>query len=51
MRPFLFECDSTEQVVLNWEHDGMQWVDRSRLQSDDCVSWQSPIVKALLDHS
>jgi ribose 1,5-bisphosphate isomerase len=46
--PFLFECDSSTQLVLNWEHTDVQWVDPARLQEADCVSWQFPLVQALL---
>lgn len=37
--PFLFECESSEDLVLNWKHDEVQWVQLSRLQVADCVSW------------
>jgi 8-oxo-dGTP pyrophosphatase MutT (NUDIX family) len=46
--PFLFECVASEGIVLNWEHDEVQWVDPSWLDSADCVQWQSPLVQALL---
>lgn len=46
--PFLFECDSAHELVLNWEHDEVQWVDPARLQAADCVNWQFPLVQALL---
>jgi ribose 1,5-bisphosphate isomerase len=46
--PFLFECDSAPELVLNWEHDEAQWVEPSRLQAADCVNWQFPLVQALL---
>lgn len=46
--PFLFECDSPDGLSLNWEHDGFEWVDPARLESADCVTWQSPLVRALL---
>ena len=46
---FLFQCNSVDGVVLNWEHDDVQWVDPSRLASADCVSWQLPLVNALLE--
>jgi len=45
---FLFECDSTENLVLNWEHEEVRWVPPSRLDSPDCVGWQFPLVRALL---
>jgi ribose 1,5-bisphosphate isomerase len=48
VHPFLFECTSAEGVVLNWEHDDVQWVDASRLSESDCVTWQYPLVQALL---
>ena len=48
VHPFLFECDSSEDLVLNWENDEVQWVEPSRLESADCVGWQSPLVRALL---
>jgi 8-oxo-dGTP pyrophosphatase MutT (NUDIX family) len=47
--PFLFESDQTQPLVVNWEHDAAQWVDPSRLESPDCVGWQLPLVRALLD--
>jgi ribose 1,5-bisphosphate isomerase len=46
--PFLFECEGTDQVVLNWEHDEVAWVEPSRLEAADCVQWQPPLVRALL---
>jgi len=49
VHPFLFECDPTPRLVLNWEHDDVQWVDPSRLDAGDCVTWQFPLVRALLD--
>jgi 8-oxo-dGTP pyrophosphatase MutT (NUDIX family) len=48
VHPFLFECDSSDDVVLNWEHDDVQWTNPSRLLSRDCVTWQFPLVDALL---
>ena len=45
---FLFECDSADGLVLNWEHDDVQWVDPERLRDADCVSWQYPLVQTLL---
>jgi ribose 1,5-bisphosphate isomerase len=48
VHPFLFSCDSSARVVLNWEHDDMQWVEPSRLESADCVGWQFALVQALL---
>jgi hypothetical protein len=47
--PFLFETAHTQPLVLNWEHDDAGWVDPSRLESPDCVGWQVPVVRALLD--
>jgi ribose 1,5-bisphosphate isomerase len=49
--PFLFECETSEHLVLNWEHDEVQWVQLSRLQLADCVGWQYPLVHALLHGS
>ena len=46
--PFLFESQQVPSLVLNWEHDEAQWADPSRLDSPDCVSWQLPLVRALL---
>jgi 8-oxo-dGTP pyrophosphatase MutT (NUDIX family) len=46
--PFLFECDRPPHLVLNWEHDDVQWAAPSRLESPDCVAWQLPLVRALL---
>jgi 8-oxo-dGTP pyrophosphatase MutT (NUDIX family) len=46
--PFLFETRRTQPLVLNWEHDDVQWADPSRLESPDCVGWQLPLVRALL---
>lgn len=46
--PFLFECDSVDELVLNWEHDEMRWVEPSYIESADCVAWQLPLVHALL---
>jgi 8-oxo-dGTP pyrophosphatase MutT (NUDIX family) len=48
VHPFLFEADLVQDVVLNWEHDEMQWADPTRLASADCVAWQLPLVQALL---
>jgi ribose 1,5-bisphosphate isomerase len=48
VHPFLFECESSEDLVLNWEHEEVQWVELSRLQMADCVGWQYPLVHALL---
>jgi len=47
--PFLFECNATQALVLNWEHDDVQWAEPSRLESADCVGWQFPLVRALLE--
>src|ERR1051326_3911877 len=30
VHPFLFEADLAQDVVLNWEHDEMQWADPKR---------------------
>jgi 8-oxo-dGTP pyrophosphatase MutT (NUDIX family) len=46
---FLFETDHPQPLVLNWEHDAAQWADPSRLAQSDCVAWQLPLVRALLD--
>jgi 8-oxo-dGTP pyrophosphatase MutT (NUDIX family) len=46
--PFLFDCDPTARVVLNWENDDVEWVEPARLASPDCVTWQQPLVEALL---
>lgn len=48
VHPLLFECQRPDGLVLNWEHDDVQWVEPSRLQSPDCVDWQFPLVKELL---
>ena len=48
VHPFLFECDSGSNVVLNWEHEEVQWVEPTRLQKPDCVRWQYALVDALL---
>jgi 8-oxo-dGTP pyrophosphatase MutT (NUDIX family) len=45
---YLFESQQVPSLVLNWEHDDVQWADPSRLDSPDCVSWQLPLVRALL---
>jgi 8-oxo-dGTP pyrophosphatase MutT (NUDIX family) len=45
---YLFESPQVPSLVLNWEHDEVQWADPSRLDSPDCVSWQLPLVRALL---
>ena len=50
VHPFLFECDSSEELVLNWENDEVQWVEPSRLESADSVRWQLPLVQALLSN-
>jgi 8-oxo-dGTP pyrophosphatase MutT (NUDIX family) len=47
--PFLFDSDEAQPLVVNWEHDDAQWVDPSRLEQPDCVGWQLPLVRALLD--
>ena len=49
VHPFLFDCDPAPPLVLNWEHDDVQWVDLSRMELPDCVGWQLPLVRALLD--
>jgi 8-oxo-dGTP pyrophosphatase MutT (NUDIX family) len=46
--PFLFECSPGSTVVLNWEHDCVQWVDPSWLDRSDCVPWQADLVRSLL---
>ena len=46
--PFLFESQHVPSLVLNWEHDEVQWAEPSRLDSPDCVSWQLALVRALL---
>lgn len=48
VHPFLFECDSSQELVLNWENDEVQWADPSRLEMPDSVRWQVPLVRALL---
>jgi 8-oxo-dGTP pyrophosphatase MutT (NUDIX family) len=48
VHPFLFES-ATTNVVLNWEHDAVEWHTPSRLLDPDCVGWQAPLVRALLD--
>ena len=48
VHPFLFECEPSPEVRINWEHDDLQWVDPSRLEAPDCVSWQWALVRALL---
>jgi len=48
VHPFLFECDPAPPLMINWEHDDVQWADPSRLDAPDCVSWQAPLVRALL---
>lgn len=50
VHPFLFECDSSETLVLNWENDEVQWAEPSRLESEDSVRWQLPLVEALLSN-
>ena len=45
--PFLFDCPSSG-VVLNWEHDAVQWVDPGWLGQPGCVPWQAALVRALL---
>jgi 8-oxo-dGTP pyrophosphatase MutT (NUDIX family) len=47
--PFLFESQQLPALVLNWEHEEVQWADPSRLDSPDCVNWQLPLVRALLE--
>lgn len=46
--PFLFESSSAE-VVLNWEHDAVDWVEPAHLEVTGFVSWQRAIVAALLE--
>ena len=46
--PFLFESQQVPALVLNWEHDEVQWAEPSRLDAPDSVSWQLPLVLALL---
>ena len=46
--PFLFESEHRPTLVLNWEHEEAQWADPSRLDAPDGVSWQLPLVRALL---
>jgi 8-oxo-dGTP pyrophosphatase MutT (NUDIX family) len=48
VHPFLFERASDREVVLNWEHTAVAWVDPSRLDDADCVPWQRALVRALL---
>ena len=48
VHPFLFQCDSSQRLVLNWENDEVQWADPSRLELADSVRWQLPLVRALL---
>jgi 8-oxo-dGTP pyrophosphatase MutT (NUDIX family) len=48
VHPFLFEQVSDREVVLNWEHTASAWVDVSRLDQADCVSWQRSIVRGML---
>jgi ribose 1,5-bisphosphate isomerase len=49
--PLLFECSSTSDVVLNWEHDAVEWVEPTRLDQPDCVPWQARLVRSLLAYS
>ncbi len=49
VHPFLFEATSNCVVVLNWEHDAVEWVEPVRLNDPDCVRWQALIVRALLE--
>ena len=46
--PFLYDCDASRQLVLNWEHDEVQWAQPERLLAPDSVGWQLPLVRALL---
>jgi 8-oxo-dGTP pyrophosphatase MutT (NUDIX family) len=48
---FLFDSERAQPLVLNWEHDDVQWADASRLGSPDGVAWQLPLVRALLDQA
>ncbi len=50
VHPFLFECDRSEKLVLNWENDEVQWAEPSRLELADSVRWQLPLVQALLSN-
>lgn len=47
VHPFLFEADSAE-VVLNWEHDAVEWVEPVQLAQLECVGWQLALIDALL---
>ena len=47
VHPFLFEASSTN-VVLNWEHDAVHWVDASWLDRPGCVPWQAELVRTVL---
>ena len=49
VHPFLFECEPGYQLALNWENDEAAWVEPARLDEPDCVRWQSPLVRALLE--
>ncbi len=51
VHPFLFEVTSDCAVVLNWEHDAVDWVEPVRLDDPDCVPWQAAIVRELLQVS
>ena len=51
VHPFLFECDASEPLVLNWENDEVKWSDPSALEGPDCVAWQLIVVRALLDRA
>jgi 8-oxo-dGTP pyrophosphatase MutT (NUDIX family) len=51
VHPFLFEADSQQDAVLNWEHTELAWVEPARLADPDCVPWQHQLVLALLDQS
>jgi 8-oxo-dGTP pyrophosphatase MutT (NUDIX family) len=50
VHPFLFDAPSTS-VVLNWEHDAVQWVDSSWLDRPECVPWQAELVRAVVADS
>jgi ribose 1,5-bisphosphate isomerase len=50
VHPFLFDS-ATSELVLNWEHDDVQWIEPSQMASTDCVRWQLPLVESLLQTS
>ena len=49
--PFLFDSAAECEVVLNWEHTEVAWVEPSRLDDTDFVPWQREVVLALLASS